>query len=401
MEASMGDAQEMEDRPQYYSDDFLWTVQAVSAYLKETGDFSFLEEEIPFYEKDKQGQPLESGTVREHLDRGIRFSLADRGRHGLCHLGFADWNDPMNLPAGAESAFTTCLLGVALQERIAIAEIEQDTATAKLLKTEYDQLKENFNKEAWTGDWYLSYIDHLGNELGSPKAKAGKIFAFGQTWPIIAGFADEERAKSALSAVKEMLATEHGIKVSTPGFNGYDHNVGGISTYPPGAKENCGIFMHTNPWVIISEAIAGNPEQAFEYHTQTNPATKNDIIDIYEVEPYVYAQNILSDEHPQFGLARNSWLSGTAAWMYVAATQYILGIQPTFNGLRIAPNLPAAWQKIYVTRKFRGATYQITINQLSQNDTKQVKIVADGQPIQGNVIPAFNSGEHNIIINLE
>lgn len=400
MEANMGDAREMEDRPQYYSDDFLWTIQAITAYLKETGDLGFLDETIPFYEKDKSGKPVESITVREHIDRAIHFSLNDLGANGLCHLGFADWMDPMNLPTGAESAFTTCLLGIAIHERLEIAKIVNDTALAAKLEAAYQQLKDNFNNVAWTGEWYLSYITAEGNRLGAPEAASGKIFSFGQTWPIMAGFADGEKAKQSLAAVNQMLSTAHGIKVSTPGFNGYDPNVGGISTYPPGAKENCGIFMHTNPWVIISETLAGNAQQAYEYHATTNPATKNENIEVYEVEPYVYAQNILSDEHPQFGLARNSWLSGTAAWMYVAATQYILGIQPTYQGLKIDPRLPADWDQVTITRKFRGATYHIHI-QREAVQANEPQIIVDDKPIEGFVLPIFNGGEHRVRISLD
>jgi cellobiose phosphorylase len=397
MEANMGDAREMEDRPQYYSDDFMWTIQAITAYIKETGDLKFLDEIIPFYEKDKAGHPMESATVREHIDRAIHFTKNDLGPHGLCHLGFADWMDPMNLPTGAESAFTTCLLGVAMQERINLAEHENDTATVEMLTTDYLNLKKNFNEVAWTGEWYLSYFNHKGEPLGSPESSSGKIFSFGQTWPILAGFAEGGRAKKALESVKKYLSTEHGIKVSTPGFNGYDPNVGGISTYPPGAKENCGIFMHTNPWVIICETLAGNPQQAYEYHANTNPAAKNDIIDIYELEPYVYAQNILGDEHPQFGLARNSWLSGTAAWMYVAATQYLLGIQPTLEGLRIDPHLPHDWGQVSVSRKFRGAVYHISIRQ----NQMQQGIIVDGENIKGNVIPPLKNGQHDVLVYLD
>jgi len=397
MEANMGDSAGEEYRPKYYSDDFLWTVQAIAAYLKETGDLAFLDETIPFYEKDASDQPLEIGTVREHIDRGITFSLHDTGRHGLCLLGFADWNDTINLPAGAESAFTTCLLGVALKERIAIAELDNDQTTLKRLEGQYHALKKTFNEVAWTGDWYLSYFDEQGNPLGSPGNEFGKIYVYGQTWPILAGFADEEKAHKSLAAIHQYLVTEQGIKLSTPGYDGFDPHVGGISTYPPGAKENCGIFMHVNPWVIMAETITGNAQRAYEYHQFTNPALKNDIIDRYECEPYVYAQNILSDEHPQFGLARNSWLSGTAAWMYVAATQYILGIQPTYQGLSISPRLPEQWEKVTVTRKFRGADYQITIAKHPETQ-KTMRLTVDSHPIVGNTIPIFTEGSHQIVV---
>jgi cellobiose phosphorylase len=395
MEANMGDSAGEEGRPKYYSDDFLWTVQAIAAYHKETGDMAFLDEVIPFYEKAANEQPLEHGTVREHIDRGINFSLHDTGQHGLCLLGFADWNDTINLPSGAESAFTTCLLGVALKERITIADLENDQATLQTLEEKYQRLKETFNNAAWTGDWYLSYFDEQGNPLGSPDNEFGRIYVYGQTWPILAGFADAEKARKSLDAIHRFLVTEHGIKLSTPGYNGFDPHVGGISTYPPGTKENCGIFMHVNPWVIIAETITGNTQRAYAYHQSTNPALKNDIIDCYECEPYVYAQNILSDEHPQFGLARNSWLSGTAAWMYVAATQHILGIQPTYQGLSIKPHLPEQWGKVTVTRKFRGVDYHITIAK-HQEKQNTVQLTVDGELIAGDTIPVFTEGSHYI-----
>jgi cellobiose phosphorylase len=180
----------------------------------------------------------------------------------------------------------------------------------------------------------VEYFDSDGHPLGSQRNRTGQIYAYGQAWAILCGFAPPERAAAALESVCTRLNTRHGIKLRTPGFNGYDPGIGGVSTYPPGAKENGGIFLHVNPWVMIAETLVGNGDRAYQYYDQINPAAKNDSIEVYECEPYVYAQNILGDEHPQFGLGRNSWLSGTATWAYQAATQYILGIQPTYRGLR-------------------------------------------------------------------
>jgi cellobiose phosphorylase len=204
-------------------------------------------------------------------------------------------------------------------------------------------MRDRVNAVAWDGDWYIRYFDFDGSPLGSHVNEQGKIYINGQSWPVISGFATPERAVRSLDAVKQMLDTGAGIKISAPGFDGFDPAKGGVTTYPPGAKENGGIFLHPNPWAMIAESMLGNGERAYEYYAQINPAGKNDLIDLYESEPYVYPQNILGDEHPQFGLARNAWLSGTASWSYQAGTQYILGVRAEYNGLRVDPCIPSAW----------------------------------------------------------
>jgi cellobiose phosphorylase len=400
MEGSMGDALEMEDRPHYYSDDHLWIILAVGAYLKETGDMAFLDQVIPYYDKGKDDQPLESGPVRDHLRRGIEFTRTHTGSQGLPLAGFADWNDTINLRTGAESLFTANLYGKALRELIELAEHEQDTAARDTFTAYYDEMKTRVNEHAWDGAWYVRYFDADWQPLGSQRNAAGQVFTNGQSWPVISGFAPAERAQSALDTVHARLNTRNGIKLSTPGFNGYDPNVGGASTYPPGAKENGGIFLHANPWVVIAETLRGNGERAYTYYHQINPAAKNDDIDTYECEPYVYAQNILGDEHPQFGLARNSWLSGTASWMYQAGTQYILGIRPTYQGLCISPCIPKTWGGFTATRRFRGAEYHITVHNPDHVNGGVRSVVVDGKPISGDVAPILAGGTHSIEVIL-
>jgi cellobiose phosphorylase len=197
--------------------------------------------------------------------------------------------------------------------------------------------------------------------------------------------------------VREQLNTEHGIKIATPGYDGFVEGVGGIATYPPGAKENCGIFLHTNPWVMIAETMVGRGERAFEYYTRINPAAKNDIAERYEIEPYVYAQNILADEHPQFGLGRNSWLSGTSSWTYQAATKYILGIRPEHGGLRIDPCIPPHWKGFSVTRRFRGARYTITVDNPGGPGKGVGELRLDGKPLDTTLVPVFPAGEEHAV----
>lgn len=393
MEASHGDAAEMPDRPQYYSDDHLWIILAVCSYITETGDFAFLDEVIPYYEKDKTGQPLESGTVLDHMRRGIGFTRSHTGKHGLPLLGFADWNDTMNLPTGAESLFTAALYGSALQHLIELFTFLGDSDSAAAYQTYYHDMAERVNQHAWDGEWYVRYFTADGEPIGSHKNKHGQIFINSQSWAVLAGFAPAERAKLALESVNKKLNTPNGIKKMTPGYNGFDSAIGGASTYPPGAKENGGIFLHTNPWVIIAETMMGNGDRAFQYYNQMNPAAKNTQIDVYEIEPYAYAQNILADEHPQAGLGRNSWLSGTAAWAYRAATQHILGIMPTYQGLRIDPCIPKHWEGFKVTRHFRGAMYEITVRNPQHVNKGIQTVTVDGTRIEGSVVPLFEDGK--------
>ncbi|MDA3850904.1 MAG: glycosyl transferase [Spirochaetaceae bacterium] len=385
--ANEGDSRESEDRPDYYGDDHLWMVLATAFYLKETGDFDFLNQEINFYKPEG----TEKGTVWEHIIRALRFTSTNTGANGLPLLGFADWNDTVNLPTGAESTFNASLYGWGLKEAQEIAKIRGEESTAQELAGLWDVMNKNVNDNAWDGEWFIRYFDEKQNPIGSHKNEKGKIFVNGQSWPILAGYATGERAETALASVNKHLNTEHGIKVSWPGYDGYDPHIGGITTYPSGAKENGGIFLHTNPWVIIAETKMGHGDRAFEYYTQINPAAKDS--SLYECEPYCYAQNILADEHPQFGLARNSWLSGTSSWTFVASTQFILGVRPGYQGLEIDPVVPKDWDVFSVKRKYRGATYEVVVTNPSGVNRGLKTLKVNGKEVQGNLVPLAKAGE--------
>jgi cellobiose phosphorylase len=378
MEGSIGDSEEQEDRPHYYSDDHLWSVLGVTAYIKETGDVAFLEEPIPFYEKDKEGNPAETASVMDHARRALAFTRSDLGAHGLPLLGFADWNDTINLAKGAESLFSAHLYGRALNEFIVLLEHLGRQEEADEWRKAHAEMKARLEEYAWDGEWYVMYFDHDGMPVGSHKNQYGQIHLNGQSWAVLSGFASQERARQAMDSVYRHLNTKYGIKLSTPGYNGYDPRYGGVTTYPPGAKENGGIFLHPNPWAMIAETMLGNGDRAYEYYSQINPAAKNDMVDLYESEPYVYPQNILGDEHPQFGLARNSWLSGTASWMYQTGTQWILGIRADYEGLRIDPCIPSSWEGFKAKRKYRGVTYHITVTNPKHLCKGVEKVIVNG-----------------------
>jgi cellobiose phosphorylase len=400
MEANEGDSREEEGRSTFYGDDHLWAILACAQYVKETGNVDFLQKKIPFYSKTLPLEERETGTVLEHLKRGLTFTWENIGQHDLPLLGFADWNDTVNLPKGAESLFVANLFGRAIVELRGVVAFLKDTETLALLDEYHSVMKSRVNEAAWDGDWWVRYFTKEGQPIGSQQNSHGSIYTNGQSWPVMSGFAEGERALQGLQSVYEKLNTRYGIKLSGPGYNGYDHELGGVSTYPPGAKENGGIFLHSNPWVMIAETLVGNGDRAYEYYNQINPAFHNDNVDVFESEPYCYPQNILGDEHKQFGMGRNAWLSGTASWTYVAATQHILGVRPSMDGLVIDPCIPSSWAGFSITRKFRGATYNITVTNQS-NVSKGVKsVTVNGDLIVGNCLPLFTEGEHHVEILL-
>ncbi|MHA2940237.1 GH36-type glycosyl hydrolase domain-containing protein [Vibrio sp. RC27] len=400
MEANAGDSREELDRPDYYGDDHLWIIFSVAQYIKETGNVYFLDRVIPYYQKDTQDNPIESGTVWDHLCRAIEFTYSNTGQHGLPLLGFADWNDTVNLPTGAESMMVANMYGKALLDMLDLCDLKQDFELKAQYQTQYEQMKSTVNECGWDGEWFIRYFDEKAAPIGSKVNLQGQIYTNGQSWPVISGFASQERATQALNSVYSKLNTANGIKLSTPGYDGFDPNLGGVSTYPPGAKENGGIFLHANPWVMIAEAKMGNGDRAYEYYRQINPASKNHFIEVFESEPYCYPQNILGDEHPQFGLGRNAWLSGTSSWTYIAGTQWILGIRPEVDGLTIDPCIPSGWPEFRVQRRFRGATYHIHVTNPNSVSKGVLEMRVNGAIVEGNKAPIFTSGEHIVDVIL-
>jgi len=355
----------------WYSDDHLWLIEATVAYLKETGDFAFLDSKVPFADEAEINVSASPGTVWDHLRNAIDFTAQHLGEHGLPLSGFADWNDTLNLDKGigrAESVWTGmlyCRVLTLLAELASFLGKEDEAAKYRKL---FAEMKKAVNTHAWDGQWYLRAYDDWGEKLGSKVSTEGRIFLNAQTWAVISGIAEEKRAHTAMEKAKEFLGTEYGFVLLYPAYKAHNPNKGGITTYPPGTKENGGIFVHTNPWMIMAELLLGKNEKAYEHYLQIIPVFKNKIADLHEVEPYVFCQNILGKEHPQFGLGRNSWLTGTASWTYVVATQYLLGIRPTYDGLVIDPRVPKDWHDFKVRRVFRGKELEIFFTRTDQEE---------------------------------
>lgn len=372
-----------------FGDDHLWLVLAVAKYIKETGDINFLNEVVPFNDGSK-------GKMYEHCAKAIEYSWNNTGWHGLPKAGKADWNDCLNLngPKGmgvsvmvAEQFVLDCTLMAELAERSGrVLDVEK-------YKKMGVEMKERINSKAWDGEWYVRAFDDNGNVVGSVKNEEGQVWLNTQTWALMSGVAEGERADKCLASVKKFLATKYGIKLFHPAFSEYHPELGYVSVFPTGLKENAAIFCHTNPWAMVAEAMNGNGERAFEYYKAILPSASNDIADTHWTEPYVYSQMIAGPDHKDFGQAKNSWLTGTAAWNFVAASQYILGVRPEHDGLVVDPCIPRKWKGYTVSRIFRGARYDITVKN-PEGVSKGVKqMTVDGKVIKGNMAPAPSKGK--------
>jgi cellobiose phosphorylase len=282
------------------------------------------------------------------------------------------------------------LFALAAEEMAAIA--EHCGGSSDAYRSASAKMKDTVLRHGWDGDWFLRAYDHFGDALGSHQCEEGQIFIEPQGMCVMAGIGLEDgQAESALRSVHDRLATPHGITLLQPAFSRYYVHLGEISSYPPGYKENAGIFCHTNPWIMIAEAVIGNGDRAFDYYQRINPAAREAISEVHRCEPYVYAQMIAGKDAPTHGEAKNSWLTGTAAWNYVAITQWILGIRPTYGGLQVAPVIPPSWNGLTVSRKFRGTTYHISIRR--EGTGNDVSLTVDGQPIDGNILPLGEDGD--------
>ncbi len=384
-----------------FNDDPLWLVLAVSAYLKESGDWSILDEPVPY-----DNEPGTETPFAEHLRRALGYTLDRLGPHGLPLIGRADWNDCLNLNCFseapgesfqtgpfreggvAESVFIGGLFALAAEELAAIEERLGDTAAAAEHRAAGERIAAAVRGDGWDGDWFRRAYDYFGKPVGSRENTEGQIFVEPQGMCVMAGIGlGDGLAQRALDSVRERLATPHGVLLVQPAFTEYRPELGEITSYPPGYKENGAVFCHTNPWIMIAEALVGNGDAALDYYLRINPSAREDLSDVHRCEPYVYAQMIAGRDAPAHGEAKNSWLTGTAAWNLVAVTQWILGIRAEHDGLRIDPCLAADWKGFTAVRRFRGATYRIEVVV-----GPEAALVVDGEPLEGNLVPVYPKG---------
>jgi cellobiose phosphorylase len=378
---------------QFFSDDHLWLILAVCEYVKETGDMTILDEKASFVEGS-------AATLYEHMKRSVGFTLNNMGSHNLPLLGTADWNDPLNIPGSnnaAESVWVAMFFHKVLLELTELCKEHNQGKDAQKFAALADETKTLLNRIAWDGEWYIRAFTDSGGLVGSSKCEEGKIYLNTQSWAVFSQIASEERAMKCMNSVKKHLDTEYGILLLAPAYSEYTPEVGSITSYIPGLKENASIWSHANTWAILAECMLGRGDQAYEYYRKLAPATKNRMPEIHGAEPYVYAQTIAGRDHPDFGWARQSWLTGTAAWMMKVAMNWILGIQPQYHGLLIDPCIPKAWDGFEVTRSFRNAVYAIKVENLDHVCKGVKTVTVDGEPLKNSLLLVFSDGKKHIV----
>ncbi len=398
-----------------FNDDPMWLILGTVSYIKETGDFSILDEMVPF-----DNDMSIAKTLFDHLTISFDHVVNNLGPHGLPLIGRADWNDCLNLNcfsndpnesfqttenktegSKAESLMIAGLFVVYGRDYIELCKVLGKEEEAARAQKHVDAMIEAVKKDGWDGEWYLRAYDFYGKKVGSKENKEAQIFIESQGWCTMAEIGKEDGlCEKALDSVKERLDCEYGIVLNNPPFSEYVVEYGEISSYPAGYKENAGIFCHNNPWVIIGETKNGNADRAWDYFRKICPSYLEEISDLHKTEPYVYSQMIAGKDAFKPGEAKNSWLTGTAAWNFYTISQYILGIRPEYDGLLVDPCIPADWKGFKVTRKFRNTTYHIKVVN-AKGATKGVKeMTLNGNVVEGNIIPLQDGGEHQVVVTL-
>ena len=395
-----------------FNDDPMWLIFGTIAYIKESGDLSILDEPVPF-----DNQPGSEVSLMQHLKVSFDHVVNNLGPHGLPLIGRADWNDCLNLNCSsndpnesfqttenktegskAESLMIAGQFVIYGQDYVELCRHLGLNEEADRAQKHVDEMIEAVKKYGWDGEWFLRAYDFYGNKVGSHENKEGKIFIESQGWCTMAGIGlNEGLVEQSLDSVKKYLDCEHGIVLNNPAFTEYVMEYGEISTYPAGYKENAGIFAHNNPWVIIGETVLGRGDRAWEYYRKICPAYLEEKSDLHKVEPYVYCQMTAGKDAAKPGEAKNSWLTGTAAWNWYAITQFILGIKPGYDGLEINPCIPKEWDGYEVNRKFRGADYKIIVKNPDHLNRGVKTLMLNGKEIAGNVVPMQPAGSSNVV----
>ncbi|MBN1890315.1 MAG: hypothetical protein JW850_20140 [Thermoflexales bacterium] len=373
---------------EYRSDDCLWFFNAVPAWVNESGEVDFYNKVLPYAD---QGQ----ATVLGHLRRALEFNLERTGKHGLpCGL-LADWNDCLRLGYHGESLFVAFQVRLGLTTYAEIATYLGKADEAAWALAQRAGLDASIQACAWDGDWFIWAIGQDGTVYGTHDYEEGQVYLNTQVWSVISGAATPEQAAACMQTVRERLATPYGLMLAAPPFVKTSRDVMGAVVFNPGIKENAGIFNHTQGWGVMAECMLGHGEQAHEYYRASMPAAYNDRAEIRQMEPYVQGQTTYSTCSPRAGNTRTAWLTGAAAWAYVSATQYILGLRPELDGLRIDPCIPGTWPGFKATRRFRGRTIQIEVENPSGVCRGVQSMTLNGEKLDSKLVPANRLGEHN------
>jgi cellobiose phosphorylase len=374
---------------EYRSDDCLWLFNTVPAYVQETGHWDFYQKVLPYADSGE-------ATVIGHLRRAIEFNLSYRGAHGLPAAMSADWNDCLGLGRHGESVFAAFQLRYALNVYAEVCERLDQPEEVAWAMANRKELDEAIQKHCWDGRWFVRAFREDGTAIGAARNKQGRIFLESNAWAILSGAATPAQRDSILQAFREELFTPFGLLICHPGFTAFDSTAAANILGNPGIKENAGIFCHTQGWAVMAEILAGNPNCAYEYYRAFLPAAYNDRAEVREVEPYVQAQSTHSHLSKKEGVSRLPWLTGAATWSYHVATNHILGIQPDYEGLRIAPALPSHWPEVTVQRIFRGKRFSIHIQNGGSGKTVR-SMEINGKAIVGNLIPLIEMRESNSV----
>jgi len=384
-------SEKLPSEKEYRSDDCMWLFNTIPAYVKETGDVAFFDEVLPYADAGKD-------TVVGHLRRAIQFNLDRSGAHGFpCGLS-ADWNDCLQLGHDGETIFVAFQLRYALREYIEICTMLNKAEEVGWAKNQLAKLDENLEKHAWDGEWYLRAFRADGLKFGSKENEEASIFLEPQPWAVYSGHLSEKRGTMLMDVVNKRLSTEYGLMICDPPVEKTDPKVIKAVLFNKGMKENGSIFCHTQGWAIIAEAMLGRGNQAYEYYRKFMPSAYNTKAEVRQIEPYVYCQFTNSKYSPRYGASRLPWLSGSASWAYYTATQYILGIQPDYRGLKIDPCMPSDWKEVKVSRKFRKKDFTIVIRNKDGAQKGVKKITVNGEEIEGNIIPFETMKEKNEIV---
>jgi N,N'-diacetylchitobiose phosphorylase len=379
------------DEKEYRSDDCMWLFNTIPAYVKETGDLTFYTKILPYADKGED-------TVFGHLRRAIQFNFDHSGKHGFpCGLS-ADWNDCLALGQDGETTFVAFQLRYALKTYIEIATLLNKPEESQWAEGHLKTLDENLEKFAWDGEWYLRAYRADGLKFGSKENAEASIFLEPQPWAVISGHTTKDQSEKLLNVVDKRLSTDYGLMINDPPVEKTDPHVIKSRLFNKGMKENASIFQHTQGWVVAATAMIGRGNKAYEYYRKFMPSAYNTKAELRQTEPYVYAQFTNSKYSPRYGASRLPWLSGTASWAYYTAAQYILGVQPEYNGLRIDPCIPSHWKELKITRRFRGKNFNITIKNKNGAQKNVKNMILNGSITKGNLIPLEKMEENNEVL---